>query len=403
MLKKISFFALAALIFVGCSSNEEKEKKKRTFKESVYAFVNSHPQIVGYGRVDVSAIMDESNMEQNSLFQMFAAPTYDGLKKQVDVKSPVYIATTTTEGHSDLTIYGMFKVKDKKVFVQEWTNMGFDFKEHKGISYTEDDEKILAANDRTLMVIMAPGDFDAKSLVSKAFKYTEGKIAPDKMKKELEAPGDFVMHLRMDRLKANDPSMSMMPDGTELDLALNFEKGKMIFETSFNNFDKIKKQLGMEMANEPLVSKKITDADGNIIMAMQMSAESKLMNMVGMDADKMSKSMSSLPLLLSGMEGSITMGEMTAEDEVVMPESGKAMGDQYMELLIDLDAVAEMAPKYQEYLSKLDYATVEFMQNGTTRFVVTTDEKGKNFLATVFETVDEFMNNGGLMQVMAMQ
>lgn len=406
MLKKISFFALAALLFVGCSSEEEKEKEKRNFKDSVYAFVNSHPDIVGYGKVDVNAVMDESNMEQNSLFQMFAAPTYEVIKSLVDVKAPVYIATATSENHSDLTMYMMFKLKNQKKMVEELKEMGYEFKDHNGISYAEDEDYVISARNETVIIIAAPGDYDGKSLVSQAFKYTEGKLAKGKMKKRLEAKGDFVMHMNLDGLKANDPSLRSLPDGTEVDFALNFEEGKMIFETNTNNFADIEQQMGMEMTDDPIISKKITDEEGNVIMAMQLSMESKLLNMIGIDAEEMSNTMNMMPLAMDGIEGSIEVSDLTPTDNVVMPETGKAMGGQYMEMMIDLDAVMAMQPEmneYEEYWSKLDYASMSINKDGTMRIVVTTDEEGQNFLATVFEAVDAFMNNGGLMQIMAMQ
>lgn len=407
MLKKISFFALAALVFVGCSSNDEEaeNKKSRNFKDAVYAFVNTQPNVVGYGRLNVNTIMDESNMEQNSMFQMFAAPTYNGLKEQVDVNTPVYLAATTTENHSDLTMYWMFKLKDKDAFVKDFKEMGYEFKEHNGIKYAEDDGYVFAANGETVMAIIIPGDFDAKKLVTEAYKSTEGKIADGDMKKNLEKDGDFVMHMNMDALKANDPSLAMLPNATEVDFSLNFDNGKMVFESQVENFDQLKGALGLAMSDEPIVAKKLTDEKGNVIAAVQLSAESKMMNLLGMDADGLSSAMNAAPLMMEDVEANVTVSDLTDADNVTMP-SGEKIGDQYMELLINIDAIATMVPEYKEYeayITELDYAAVSVMEDGTFRVTVTTDNQGQNFLATILKTVDDFMNNGGLMKVMAMQ
>ncbi|MCR9173002.1 MAG: hypothetical protein NXI10_10940 [bacterium] len=404
MLKKISFFALAALIFVGCSSDKEEKKEPRSFKDSVYAFVNTQPNIVGYGRADVRTIMDESNIEKVGVFDLFVAETYREIKTQVDANSPVYFATTTTEGHTDLTVYAMFKLKNKKKFVTDWTNMGYEFKEHNGITYAEDEGYVLSAKDNTLMVIAAPGDFDGKKLVSQAYKSTEGKIAPDWMKKQLETKGDFVMHMNMDELRANDRNLALLPSGIELDFTLNFAKGMMEFEAVMNDFDKLKSQLNMEMTDEPIITKKVTDEQGNIVLAMQLSAKSQLMDMVGMNADELSRRINSVPMMLDDVEATLTVSNMNDTDQVTMP-SGKKMGGQYMEMLINLDALMGTMPKFEEqkeYWSKLDYATLSVTKEGKLKATIKTDEEGQNFLATIFMSVDDFLNNGGLAMLMTM-
>jgi hypothetical protein len=403
MLKKISFFALAALVFVGCNSKEENKENKRNFKDSAYAFINSQPNVVGYGRLDLGAIMDEGNIEQVGIFQLFAAETYEGLKKQIDLNTPVYIAATTTEGHSDLTVYSMFKLKDEKSLTKFWTESGYEFEKHKGVSYTEDEGMIIAAKDNVAMLIMIPGDFNAKKVVSKAYASAEGKVASGEMKKRLEAKGDFVMHMSADELKANDRSFAMVPNGTELDFKMNFEKGEMVFESQLNQFDKLKGLLGVEKSDAPIVAKKATDENGNLVMAMQLSVSNPMMDELGMSSEEMEKAMNLAPLMLEEEEVSLNISDLEEGDQVLMP-SGKVMGDEFLEVVIDLDAMLAMAPEYkeyEEYWSKLDSAALSVMQDGTMRLVVTTDEKGQNFLATVFKAVDDFMSNGGLMQLMA--
>lgn len=402
MIKKIGFFAIAALLIAGCSSNEEKEAKNRGFKESVYAFVNSQPNIVGYGRMDVETVMKESEMEQMGMFQMVAAQTYEDLKDQVDTKEPVYLATTTTENHSDLTLYAMIKLKDRKKFIDYWTSMNYVFKKHKGISYAEDNEKILAVNDKMLMVIMAPGQFDGKALATKAFDYTTGKMATGSKKKHLEAEGDFVMHIDLDPIRENDRSMSMLPKGTEIDMALNFNNGKMTFDVDFNDFKNLQSQLGMKMSDEPMIAKKLEDAEGNVLMAMQLSMQSPLMDFAGINADEMERSLTGATMLLSNDEVSMEMSNITPEDNIVMPESGKAMGDQPMEIMVDLDAMAVIMPQYKDYLSKLDYASFVVSMDHI-RLVIASNEANQNFLATVLKTADTFLMSGGLMQMMANQ
>ncbi|GAB5418432.1 MAG: hypothetical protein Crog4KO_33540 [Crocinitomicaceae bacterium] len=402
MLKKFSFFALAALIFVGCSSESEDENEVRKFKDSVFAFVNSNPNLIGFGKIDVKAIMKDGDVEQNSMFQMFASSTYDELKGQLDVTSPIYMAMEVPEdGGGDPTVYLMAKLKNKKKFEENWTSMGYIFKKHKGVSYAEDDEQLIALRNDLLMVVMIPGSYDGKALVSKAFGYVDGKIAPAKLQKKIDAPGDFVMHFDLDRMKDNDPSMAMIPKGIEADISLNFENGKMVFEGSSDDSDRLEKQFDIEVLDNPVIAKKITDAEGNVLMAMQLSVRSSLTDMMNMNDTMLEEGMSRISEDLAAIDPTLTMSDMTREDNIVMPESGKLMGGEAIQIMMDLDALSSKIPEYGTHMKELDYASYE-MKDGKIRLVIATHKQNENFLATVLKAVDTFMMSGGLMQMAAM-
>lgn len=403
MLKKISFFALAALIFVGCNSNEEEKEKKRSHKDASFAFINSHPNIVGYGRLNVNAIMDEGNIEQVGIFQLIAGETYNAVKKQVDINEPVYIATTTTEGHTDLTAYAIFKLKSEKAMHDFWTESGYEFEKHKGIQFAEDEGLILAAKDNIAMMILIPGDFDGKKVVAKAFKSTRGKIATGEMKKRLEAKGDFVLHMNAEDLKINDPSLAMLiPDDTEVDIVMDFSKGEMVLESKVNNYDKVKSKYGIEATDEPYFAKKVVDDEGNLIMAMQLNAKSNTLEGMGMKKDDLDKAMNLAPLMVEDQDVSLNIVDIEEGEEILMP-SGDVMGSEFFEVTADLDAVIGMIPEYQEYeeyWSRLNTASITVKDDGTMRLVVTSDEKGQNFLATVSQGINDFMSNGGMQMLL---
>ncbi len=402
MLKKISFFALAALVFVGCSSETEEEKKERNFKDSVFAFVNSNPDLVGFGKIDVNAIMKDGEVEQNSTFQMFVSSTYDELKGQLDVKSPIYLAMEVPEeGGGDPTVYVMGKLKDEKKFKENWTSMGYTFKEHKGVSYAEDNEQLIALRNEIVMLVQIPGKYDGKTLVSKAFGYVDGKIAPAKLQKQIDAPGDFIMHFDMDRMIENDASLAMIPKGIEADISLNFEKGKMVFEGSSDASEKLEKQFDLEVLDEPVIAKKIVDADGNVIMAMQMSVRSSLTDMMNMNDMMLEEQMSEVSESLAAIDPTLTMSDMTDADNIVMPESGKLMGGEAIQIMMDLDALSSKIPEVGTYMADLDYASYEII-DGKMRLVIATHKQNENFLATVLKAADTFMMSGGLMQLAAM-
>lgn len=402
MLKKFSLFALTALLIVGCSSNSEEEKKERNFKDSVFAFINSNPNLIGFGKVDLNTIMKDGDLEQNSIFQMFASSTFEELKGQLDVKSPIYMAMEVPEnGSADPTWYFMGKMKNEEKFKKYWTEMGYIFKEHNGVSYAEDDGQLIALRNEMVMLVRIPGAYDGKALVAKAFGYVDGKVAPAGMQKQIDAPGDFAMHFDIDRMKDNDPSLSMIPKGIEADVSLNFENGKLVLEGNSDASAKLQKQLGVEVLDEPIIAKKITDAEGNVLMAMQLSARSTLTDMLNINDKVMEDGMSKISLRLAEVDATLTMSDITSDDIIVMPESGKQMGGEAIQIMVDFDALTSKIPEYGSFLKDLDYAFYE-MKDDKIRLVVATHNQNENFLATIMKAVDSFMMSGGLMQLAAM-
>lgn len=402
MLKKISFFALAALFIVGCSSNpNEDETKNRNFKDSVYAFINSNPRLVGFGKVNIDAIMKDGDVSNNATFQMFAGPTFEEFKGQLDVKTPLYLAMEVPEMGGDPTVYIMAKLKDKKAFKKTWTDMGYMFRESKGVSYAEDDEQLIAFRNETVIMVMIPRDYNGAVLAPELFAFADGKIASDKMKKQIDASGDFVMHFDVDRFKETDPSLSMIPKGMEADLSLNFEKGKMIFEATSNNVAAMQKQFGVKKLDTPVLAKKITTADGQVLMAMQLSISSALMDLAMMNDDAMEEAMINISMRLAELDASLTLSDITDTDNIMMPGSGKPMGSAPAEVMIDFKVLSALFPQFQAQMESLDYATY-IMEDDKVRVVIASNAENENFLTTVFKAVDAFVMSGGLMQMAAM-
>lgn len=403
MLKKISFFVLAAILFVGCATKkEEDEKKDRNFKDSVYAFINSNPKLMGFGKMDFDAIMKDGNIEENSVFQMFVAPIFEDLKAQVDFASPVYMALEMPEKQGgDPKLFLMTKLKNQKNFEESWTQMGYDFKEYNGISYAEDNDRLFALRNELLMIIITSDNYDSHKEITAAFGYVDGKMASGDLQKQIDASGDFVMHFDVDRLKENDPSLALLPKGLDADISLNFDNGKMVFEATSAKVNKVKDQFKIELTDAPIIAKKITDADGNVIAAMQMRVKSDITDAMNVGADDMEEKMTELSIGLSLFDSALLVSDIEEGDNVIMPESGLAIGGEAAELMIDFDLLSPKIPEYESYLKTLDYASY-VMKEDRVRIVVATHESNENFLKTVLKALDTFMMNGGLMQLATM-
>lgn len=399
MLKTLSVFVLAALFIVGCSS-EDEAKKKRNFKETVYAFMNSNPRIAGYGHLDVGAIMKDGKVESNEAFKMFASQEFSEIKEQLDIKSPVYFAMEAPES-GEAVVYVLAKLKNQEKFVEDWTESGYMFKEAGDITYTEDGDFLWGMRNETVILVVTPGQYEAEKVISEAFKFTEGDMAKGALKKELDKQGDMVMHFDVERMAANEDNPGIDITGLEADISLNFDKGKMVLEATSNKTEEMKKELGMEMSDEPILAKKVTDGEGNLVLAMQMRMSNPMMGMALGNDLIMDEAMSEVASEISMIDASLTISDLEEADGIIMPETGKAIGGQPLEVLVKIDAMASMIPEYEEYLSKLDYATYE-VRDDSMRFVIAAKDTNENFLATILKVVEEFVMSGKWMEL-AMQ
>jgi len=398
MFKTISVFVLAALFVVSCSSEKEQEEKKRNYKETVYAFINSNPRIAGFGHIDVGAIMKDGKVESNEAFRTFAEKEYGELKQQLDLSAPIYFASEAPKS-GEAVVYILAKLKNKEKFVADWTESGFIFKEHKDITYTEDGDFLWGLHHETVIVVVTPGKYEAKTVISEAFKFTEGEIAKGELKKEIDTPGDMAMHIDVERMAENQGDQDDIDiKGLEADITMNFDKGKMVIEATSNKTKELKEQLDFNKSDTPLLAKKVVNADGKVVMAMQLSVDKPSSKLLPMEDVDVNKEVDGAGLLLTMIDETLTFSDVAEGDNIKMPESGKAMGSEPFEMYLDIDGLAPLFPKYEEYMKTLDYASFE-VRDESLRFVIGTHDSNENFLATVLKVAEEVVMTGKWMQL----
>lgn len=396
MFKRFSVFVLAAVLIASCSSKEE-ENKKRTYQETVHAFINSNPDIGGFGRVDINAIMNEGQIESNEAFKMFGSKEYSELKEQLDISAPVYFAMEPKESE-DVIGYVFAKLKDQEKFVTDFQQSGYTFKEHDGITFAEDGDFLWGLRNETVIVVITPGKFNGKQVITKAFGYADGKMAGKELKEKIERPGDVTMHVNTEKMAQNNALPGVDLTGTEVDLSIDFENGKMIFAASTNNTENLKKQLQLEERDTPIIAKKIVDSDGNVVMAMQSRLANPMMNMALMNDMIMEEIMSNANNELAQVDATLSIVEMEEGEVIKMPGNQKAMGSAPFEVILDLGIVGKVMPEFAKYAESLDYATFE-IDDSSMKLVIATKKSDENFLATILKIGEQFFISGDWMQV----
>lgn len=394
MFKKFSVLILSAIILVGCSSDEKEKLNLKGYEESVAAFISGNDNIAGYGHIDVSRILTKGKLESNSMFQMFAGGEYDKLKQEVDFSHPVFFAVESPKESGESTSYFFFKLKDAQKLEDDLTGQkGFVMKDAGSIRYTEDGDMVLGLAGELGIVVVTPGDYEGDKVIKKAFKLAEGKAKKD-IQNTLKTSADFVFNIDMERMVANMPESKDMPKSLLKDgsaqVKMNFEKGQLVIEGSADMSDAMKKKLGLDKSAAPLLSKKLTDATGNTLMALQMSISMKGMPGNVFETQEVEDAMQDLTAALAFVCEGLEISEMSSADHVRMPGSGNAMGNKMFEAFIDFDALSDAMPDttYDMFLSKLDYATYE-VEGTKAKLVIRTHESNENFLVTILNLAND--------------
>lgn len=396
MLKRFSIVALVAVFLVGCSS--DKEDSKRSFEDKVSAFMNSNASIGVFGKADLNAILSKGKMEANPLVQMFAGQQLEMLKSELDLKTPVYYAfqAPNKAGGSPEVTYFFIKVKDlEKIKKDLKGERGFVLKETNGITYTEDGDFILGIRGDLAIVIIRGGDYNAATEVKKAFKFTEGKLADKKLQAEIDTKGDVVVNVRMENLPMGDSGMSKADvKGSTSQVTLNFEKGQVVLKGKVTYSRALKAKIGLSKSSAPLIAKKITDENGNVLMAMQMSMKmpKAMGNMIPLDK-AMEGLMESAQMQLSGLVPGAVIASLEDGDNVKMPGSNAKIGGEMFEMFVDLDGVRKAMPNEQisGLLKDFDYISYSGDINAV-EFVIKSHKTDENILLTIMNLSSQAMN-----------
>lgn len=395
MFKKLTIVVLAAFFVAGCSSEEEESKGNgKSYEENVAAFISNNDNIAGYGHVDVNRILTKGKLESNDMFKLVASDVYGKLKQEIDMKHPVYFAMESPESRGTSTSYFFFKVKDAKKLKEDLrTQMGFSLKKTGEIDYVEDGDMLLGIWGDVAIAVVTPGEFNGKKVIKKAFDRTNGK-AKSEVTKTLKTTGDFVMNMDLARFVKNMPQSNDVPKsmlkGSKAQIVMNFDKSQLVIEARAEMSDALKKKLGLEKSAEPILAKKLTDAAGNTLMAMQLSFDMSAMPGNPFDAEKVNKAMEDITAALAFVGDGLNISEMGAGEKLLMPNTNKPIGGKMFEAYLDFDVMTEALndPKYAMFLSRLDYAIYE-VDGNTAKLVIKTHETNENFLVTVLNLASE--------------
>jgi hypothetical protein len=414
MFKKISLFVFVSLLLVSCSSEEEK---KRTFDESVSAFV-ANDNIAGFGHVDIKGILDKADYENNAMLGAFIAPEMEKVNGALDLSTPMYYALQgpmRKDGSPEKTFL-FLKVKDEAALIKDLeSSRGFMINKADDIQYTEDGDFVLGVKGDMAIVIIQNGEYEAAEEVKNAFAMTEGDLASDKVSKMLATEGDVTMNISLGAftevsdsdLKAMDinskKELEDLAKDSYLNASLRFEPGQLVLETKNMFSPALKEKIEFDGMKEPLFAKKVVDGDDNVIaaMAINMKLDEGAASFLMGNEEEMTERMESSVSMLALMGIEMSLKALSDGGNVKMPGTGKVMGEKGLSFFIDVDKLPaqEIAPGQAEIFETIDYISLEGDNEGA-RFVIKSTRGDENILKTMIQLGMSSM--GGIMGGMPM-
>lgn len=293
MLKRISLFAIIALLIASCSVEEEIPEKRKV-EDYVSAVMNENEDIFAFGSVSLKKIMDKTDYENEKMIEGLISGEINNLNRVLSIDSPVHFileGPVNKEGKPERILL-FVKVKDANELEKELKQRrSFLVEETNGIRYAEDDEFIIAFRNDLAIAIVQQGKYDTKKVVNEVFTKSIGKVSGGRIDEMIRVKGDFVASLSMEglygtsstdlnMLSASDQKkIETMVKGSFVQSVLNFEKGGMSIETK-NYFSKEMKELMFFKSNKSSdLASKLARGDGRVVGGLS----------INLDVNKMEK------------------------------------------------------------------------------------------------------------------
>lgn len=388
LLFKLSSLAFVILFFVACSGSGTGSGDPKT---AISSFIRENTAVVAFGSADINEILNKADYQQIPKLGMILSSEMSAFKNMIDMSSPVYYAI---EGPMDregvpTATYAFLKVNNADSLVTKLIKMGYDVDEKADIKIGQDDGFAIGVRGGMAIVIAKKDDFDAKDLLEKAFKMSEGDPSGGKVDEILASEGDIVMGLSIAGLygtsntelsKLSDDKQKELDEmviGSYVQTSFKFEDGAAVIETKNFFSDKLKEKMFMNSDDKAMILAKLGKGEPRMGVSVNIDIKKmqKFMDDFSPEAtDKLAASMGG-PMqfalmaggkdkfagLLSGKFGFLMFGdggfvEPSFNAYVGLKPNGVSLGKMAQEFLESGDAITKLDDKGFTMYSNPEFA-----------------------------------------------
>lgn len=229
---KVFAFALA-LSVVSCSGNP----KERTAEDALSALVNGNKNVSVFGHVSVYNILNKADYKHIPKANILIDAQFDSWKKAFNLEGPIYFALEGPfkNDATPETVYGFMDVKDEDSLISVIHGLNFDTEKSGDFTYFQDGDITCGVRNHLLIFISKGGNYDGKTVLTKAFKATEGDLSEEKPHEIITTKKDVVVGISLQRLFLSaNTALNKLPKAKLTELTSLLEDGYVETDVSFD-------------------------------------------------------------------------------------------------------------------------------------------------------------------------
>ena len=251
-LMKYLFIPILLILLLSCSKEEEKDINIQSFALSFFA---NNDKIASFGSIEFMSILNKMNYKDFPKLGLIVQNQIANFEKGINFNEKIYFAL---EGPFDSdgipkNTFIIIDLLDQDHVIKSIKKLGFELKEKNGIKYFNDNQQIIAIQNKKLVAVFSSDSKGLLEITSNCFKSAYKLKTDNGIKKCLTESKDLSMNFDLEGLyKTSNTDLNKL---SSKDISLfkkavknSYSSVNVAFETGgFNIF--LKNHFSKEMEN----------------------------------------------------------------------------------------------------------------------------------------------------------
>lgn len=234
-MKDSIYYLILLFSVIGLYSCDKQED--RSVKDAALSLVTNQEDIVNYGYVDVSKIIDKGELEKVDVLGPVIKNNLNGMKSAINIDDRLYFALSgpyDKDGKPSKVI-GLAKIVNKDSVQTFFSEMGFMFEEEENKLVYYDMSTAIGIDDNFVVFVTADFQGDPKGTLMEAFKNINDKDKDGKIADILNEDTDILMAANLSNLYAtSNTSLQNLPKEQKKEIAEMVKGSHISAQIHFN-------------------------------------------------------------------------------------------------------------------------------------------------------------------------
>ncbi len=196
---KYIFIPILLILLLSCNNEEEKDINIQSFAQSFFA---DNDKIASFGSIKFMSILNKMNYKDFPKLGPIVHDQIATFEKGINFNEKIYFAL---EGPFDSNgipknTFLIIDLLDQNNVIKSIKKLGFELKEKNGIKYFNDNQQIIAIQNKKLVAVFSSESKGLLEITSNCFKSAYKLKTDNKIKKCLEEAKDLSMNFDLEGL-----------------------------------------------------------------------------------------------------------------------------------------------------------------------------------------------------------